>query len=100
MCERSQRSRTRVLWPGGVRRPAEPAMIIKARFNGPAGSGNGGYTCGLIADRLPDTDPGHGTVEVTLLVPPPLDTPLTLRADVDHTGVYVRDALIAQARPA
>lgn len=88
-------------------------MIVKARFNGPAGSGNGGYTCGLIADRLPGTDPRHGTVEVTLKVPPPLDTPLTLRAHADsagahdsavpgddYTGVYAGGELIARARPA
>ncbi|GAA3753465.1 hypothetical protein GCM10022225_42690 [Plantactinospora mayteni] len=46
-------------------------MQIPARFNGPPGSGNGGYSAGLFA---------HGeSGEVTLRMPPPLDTPLTLR---------------------
>jgi hypothetical protein len=43
-------------------------MIIPARFNGPPGSGNGGYSAGVFA--------GDGTHEVTLRMPPPLDTPL------------------------
>lgn len=44
-------------------------MIIAARFNGPPGSGNGGYAAGLFA--------GDGRSEVTLRMPPPLDTPLS-----------------------
>ncbi|AVT36908.1 hypothetical protein [Plantactinospora sp. BB1] len=45
-------------------------MHIPARFNGPPGSGNGGYSAGLFA---------HGkTCEVTLRMPPPLDTPLSV----------------------
>jgi hypothetical protein len=45
-------------------------MLIPARFNGPPGSGNGGYSAGLFA---------HGeNCEVTLRMPPPLDTPLSL----------------------
>lgn len=48
-------------------------MIIPARFNGPDGSGNGGYTCGLVAQVL-----GGGPAQVTLRVPPPLDTPLAV----------------------
>jgi len=43
---------------------------IDARFNGPPGSGNGGYTCGVVAALL------GGPAEVTLRVPPPLDTEL------------------------
>lgn len=45
-------------------------MIIPARFNGPPGSGNGGYSAGVFA---------HGErCQVTLRMPPPLDTPLSL----------------------
>ncbi|GAA4455977.1 hypothetical protein [Phytohabitans houttuyneae] len=44
-------------------------MIIEGRFNGPPGSGNGGYSAGVFA--------GAGAHEVTLRMPPPLDTPLT-----------------------
>ncbi|MEH1012882.1 hypothetical protein V6U90_07155 [Micromonospora sp. CPCC 206060] len=48
-------------------------MIIEARFNGPPGSGNGGYCAGRFAAALTGDDPA----EVTLLRPPPLDVPLT-----------------------
>lgn len=69
-------------------------ITIDGRFNGPEGSGNGGYTCGLIAGRL------GRTAEVTLRRPPPLDRPL----DVEHEGerLLVRDgdALVAEAAPA
>lgn len=44
-------------------------MIIPGRFNGPPGSGNGGYSAGVFAAGDP--------VEVTLRRPPPLDEPLT-----------------------
>ncbi|MFC8847480.1 MULTISPECIES: hypothetical protein [unclassified Micromonospora] len=66
-------------------------MIIPARFNGPPGSGNGGWCAGVFAaaSGLP------GAVEVTLRQPPPLETPLAL------DGGEVRDPdgrLIAQVR--
>jgi hypothetical protein len=49
----------------------QPASItIEARYHGPSGSGNGGYTCGRLAALLP------GPVEVTLRRPPPLDRSL------------------------
>jgi hypothetical protein len=51
-------------------------VIIPARFNGPPGSGNGGYSAGLFAAGLPAFVAGQ-PVEVTLRRPPPLDTPLT-----------------------
>jgi hypothetical protein len=65
-------------------------LIIERRFRGPANSGNGGYSCGLIATALID-----GDAEVTLRVPPPLDTPLR----VDGLDVYDGDTLVAEARP-
>lgn len=48
-------------------------MIIESRFNGPPGSGNGGYSSGVFATALI----GAGPAEVTLRRPPPLDVPLT-----------------------
>jgi hypothetical protein len=56
-------------------------VIIERRYNGPPGSGNGGYTCGLVASHVDGQGPaGHGAV-VTLKLPPPLDTPLTVATD-------------------
>ncbi|MFI7548182.1 PaaI family thioesterase [Verrucosispora sp. WMMD703] len=68
-------------------------MIIEGRFNGPSGSGNGGWSAGVFAAAYG----GDGPVEVTLRRPPPLDTPLTL------VDAQVRDPageVIAQLRPA
>jgi hypothetical protein len=45
-------------------------ITIGARFNGPPHSANGGYTCGLLAALVGEP------AEVTLRLPPPLETPL------------------------
>jgi uncharacterized protein YhfF len=66
-------------------------LIVASRYRGPARSGNGGYTCGLVAGLRGGTD-----VEVTLRVPPPLDRPLR----IDGDAVYDGDTLVADARPA
>jgi hypothetical protein len=71
------------------------SLVIERRFRGPAGSGNGGYTCGLVAGLL-DAD----TVEVTLRLPPPLDTPLRIERTDDSVLVLDGDALVAEARAA
>jgi hypothetical protein len=68
-------------------------MIIPARFNGPDGSGNGGYTCGLVGGLI------DGPAEVTLRVPPPLDTPLSVVREAATIEVYAGTTLVAQARP-
>ncbi|GAA0802515.1 hypothetical protein [Spirilliplanes yamanashiensis] len=63
-------------------------MRIPAEFNGPPGSGNGGWSAGLVAAAS-----GLRHPEVTLRLPPPLDTELTL------AGGELRDpagALVAQ----
>jgi hypothetical protein len=54
-------------------------VIIAGRFNGPPGSGNGGYTCGLIASHVDSP-----AAVVTLRLPPPLDTPLTVIPVAEH----------------
>jgi hypothetical protein len=67
---------------------------IDHRFCGPPQSGNGGYTCGLVASVL------EGAVEVTLRAPPPLDTELTL-ASVDG-GAVLRGpdgSVLAEGKP-
>jgi hypothetical protein len=77
-------------------------MIIDRRFNGPPGSGNGGYSAGLLAARYADqpADPGHAdAIEVTLRRPPPLDTPLRTRRDGEVLSAYAGEDLVMQARP-
>jgi len=66
-------------------------LVIDPRFNGPAGSANGGYTCGLVADFV------DGIAEVTLRRPPPLGRSLSV--DRDERSVVVRDgdAVVAEA---
>ena len=71
-------------------------ITIDQTFHGPPKSGNGGYTCGLVASRV------DGQVTVALRSPPPLDTPLTVDAP-DEQGVVTihdRDVLVATATPA
>ena len=67
---------------------------IERRFRGPAQSGNGGYTCGLLAAQI------EGPAEVTLRVPPPLERKLERRPDGEG-GAELLDgeAVVASARP-
>ncbi|MEV1285648.1 hypothetical protein [Micromonospora sp. NPDC049679] len=71
-------------------------MIIERRFNGPPGSGNGGYSAGLIGAELG----GDAPAQVTLRLPPPLDR--TLAVTPHGAGIAVRDpdgGLVAEAVP-
>src|SRR5436190_22684591 len=62
------------------------AIVIDRRFRGPKDSGNGGYSCGLFA--------GGREAEVTLRLPPPLETPLR-----DEDGaILAGEALVAEVR--
>ena len=63
-------------------------MIIASRFNGPPGTGNGGYSAGLFAA---ESVAAGGLAEVTLRRPPPLDVPLSrVGADVvDPAGTVI-----------
>jgi hypothetical protein len=70
-------------------------LTIPARFNGPPGSANGGYTCGLVAARV-----GGEAVEVTLRAPPPLAHPLAVVRDGERVEVRDGETLIAEASPA
>jgi hypothetical protein len=64
---------------------------IDRRFCGPPDSGNGGYACGLVAAHV------DGSAEVTLSLPPPLETPLTVApGDGGSVRVLDGDALVAQ----
>jgi hypothetical protein len=65
-------------------------VIIPARFNGPPGSANGGYACGLFSEAL------GGGFEITLLLPPPLETQLDIVGDELRDG----EVVVARARRA
>jgi hypothetical protein len=69
-------------------------LTIEPRFNGPPDSGNGGYTCGRLAQYV------DGPAEVTLRLPPPIGRPLHVERD-DNDGIALRDgdAVVAEARP-
>jgi hypothetical protein len=68
-------------------------VIIDDRFNGPAGSANGGYACAMAARWV------DGPAEVTLRVPPPLARELTVVREDDRVSVMDGDVLVAEARP-
>lgn len=69
-------------------------VTIAPRFNGPPGSGNGGYVCGLMANLI------DGPSEAMLRAPPPLETPLTLtHHDNGAVSLHHGDALIGEAKP-
>ena len=72
------------------------ALVIDARFNGPARSANGGFTAGSLAERVPGSD--HRAVEVTLRRPPPLEVPLAVSARDGVTVLSESDAAVAEAR--
>lgn len=71
-------------------------IVIEPRFRGPPDSGNGGYVCGRIAVAV------GAPVQVRLLAPPPLDTPLELReaSSGGKTVLFCGDRAVAEARPA
>ena len=50
------------------------SLVVPARFNGPARSGNGGWTAGSLATALE----GAAAVTVRLRRPPPLETSMTV----------------------
>jgi hypothetical protein len=63
-------------------------LIIPSRFCGPPSSGNGGYSAGAIAAYAGEDCPADRSrpwpvVSVSLLAPPPLETPMTLLPDDD-----------------
>lgn len=76
----------------------DDTLIIDGRFNGPPGSGNGGYVGGALAGRFIAAFGGDGTVEITLRAPVPVDRPMAVVRDGD--ALLLRDGatLICEAR--
>jgi hypothetical protein len=74
---------------------ASRILVINRRFRGPPASGNGGYTCGMLAAAAAKP------VEVRLIRPPPLDKPLEISADAATSGLVLKDGadIVATATP-
>lgn len=66
-------------------------VVIGNRFRGPAGSGNGGWTAGVLAEASGIRAP----VQVTLRRPPPLERPLQVLGRRLLDG----QSLVAEAQP-
>ena len=69
-------------------------ITIERRYRGPEESGNGGYTCGAVAALL-----DAPAAEVTLRLPPPLESRLRVERDGDGLRVLDGDRLVAEAHP-
>jgi hypothetical protein len=69
-------------------------LAIPARFNGPAESANGGYTCGRVAELV-----GADVVSVSLRLPPPLERPLEVVRDNGRVELRDGDSLVAEGEP-
>jgi hypothetical protein len=68
-------------------------LTIARRFRGPLTSANGGYAAGSLAQAL-----AAPAVEVTLRLPPPLETPLAIVEDGERTLLLDGERLVAEAR--
>jgi len=67
-------------------------VIIPGRFNGPPTSGNGGYSCGVLAAFI------DGPARIRLHRPPPLDTALRVsEAEDGAVQMFDGDTLVGSA---
>jgi hypothetical protein len=71
------------------------SLVVPARFNGPPRSGNGGWTCGALAQHVVPAD--GEAVQVRLMAPPPLDVALTVTGDDRAAEARDGDRLVAVA---
>jgi hypothetical protein len=70
-------------------------VTVPSRFNGPPASGNGGYSCGVVASVF------EGPTVVSLRRPVPLDREFALRREDDaKLCAFDGDELIIEAVPA
>jgi len=69
------------------------SFVIDHRFRGPADSGNGGYTAGMVARFV------GGDAEVTLRRPPPLERPLAVTREGRQVLVHDGADLVAEGVP-
>ncbi|HEY4607396.1 MAG TPA: hypothetical protein VIH55_07075 [Acidimicrobiia bacterium] len=66
-------------------------VVIDRRFRGPPRSANGGYACGVIAEGV------TGVATVSLRLPPPLETTLTLSGDGLTSRLTDGERLVGEA---
>ena len=78
-----------------MERVTDRPVVIARRFNGPPGSGQGGYSAGCAAELV-----DAAAVEVTLRRPPPLETPLAVRERDGAVALMDGDAVVLEARAA
>lgn len=69
-------------------------ITIDGRFHGPSNSGNGGYSCGLVASFI------EGPASVRLCIPPPLDQGMEIRREESIVRLFQEDELVAIGQPA
>jgi len=65
------------------------SIIIGNRFHGPPGSGNGGYSCGMLGRFF------SGPAKVRLRIPPPLDAPMNVHSSNGEVTLFHGDELVA-----
>jgi hypothetical protein len=70
-------------------------VVIDPQFNGPPGSGHGGYSCGCAAALVEGA-----AAEVTLRRPPPIGVPLAVERDGAGASLIHDGEVVASARPA
>ena len=70
------------------------SLRIEKQFHGPPNSGNGGYVSGRLAAFV------DGPAVVRLIIPPPLETPMNVRAVEGGVDLLHGDTLVATARSA
>jgi hypothetical protein len=69
-------------------------VMIDPRYCGPAGSANGGYTCGLVAELVGEP------AEVTLRRPPPLGRAFRVTRSDGRVELREGDEVVAEGVPA
>lgn len=70
-------------------------LTVPRRFCGPASSGNGGWTAGALAARV-----DAPVVSVSLLAPPPLDTPMAVEVVDGATVASIGGTPVVRAEAA
>jgi hypothetical protein len=66
-------------------------IVIDERFHGPPASGNGGYTCGVLASFV------NQPAQVTLRRPPPLERPLSVVRRGRRAELFDDNQLVGEA---